>query len=164
MQFNVTTPVEPPEPESYVVEINTYRGDADGDSQLLMGPFKAGKDDESLQSLLETLRRIKERFPHGRGGSSEFSYESNVLGFAQWFGVNPSSTVEELQECYPQLVEKFGLETNLAVSALVKDFYSEEWPYQEGYPDMIEESLDNYKVFYYNEIGDKFNVEIDWEE
>lgn len=164
MRFDITTPVTVTPPDTYTVEVTTYRGDADGYSDFTMGPFKRGENEDSLQCLLETLRRTKERFPNGRGGSIEYSYENDVLGFVQWFGGSPCSTVEEMQEHYPKHLELFGAEVNLAISALAEDFYYEGWPTEEIYEGSFEESLDTYQVFYYDHNSVKFNVSVDWEE
>lgn len=159
MKLNITSPVAVVPPNSYTVEITTSRGDADGYSHFTMGPFKEGENEDSLQCLLETLRRTKERYTHGRRGSTEYAYINDVLGFVQWFGTSPCSTVEEMQENYPKQLELFGAEANQAIADLVKDFYCEDWPY-DGYE--IEESLDKYQVFYYNADSAKYDVEVVW--
>lgn len=159
MKLIITSPVPVVPPNSYTVEITTYRGDSDGDSHLIMGPFKRDEEEASLQCLLETLQRTKEQFPNGRLGNEEYSYTRTVLGFLQWFGASTCSTLEEMQENYPEELEIFGIDSSLAITSLVKEFYADNWPFQEG---CIEETLSKYEVFYYDEGSVKHNVEIDW--
>lgn len=140
--------------DSYVVEIQSMQGDADGYTKLKVGPFKKDKEEANLQSLLETLKRMK----------SEFSYDTgfkNILGFEQWFG--EAASFDDMHEWFPELLEKFGTEASQQIIDLSKN-HSIEWPNDPTSDYQTPEHLDKYKVFYYDAEGKKFKVEIDWEE
>lgn len=139
---------------SYVVEIQSMRGDADGYTKFNVGPFKKGKEEANLQSLLETLKRMK----------AEFSYDTgfrNVLGFEQWFG--EAGSFDDMHEWFPELLEMFGTEAHQQILDLSKN-HSSEWHNDPMNGYQTPEQLDEYKVFFYDSKGKKFHVEIDWEE
>lgn len=164
MEFVVTSLVAPPI-DSFMVEVHTYQGASDGDSVFSVGPFKRGLHEESLQSLIETLERVRETFQQG-SPTRETAHHSQVLGFQQWFGPDGYAEVDELRNDYPELVEKFGVEAHEELLRLTLDgrWYSP-WPednlrglgQNENYP---YETLNNYEVFYYDTDGNKFMVDV----
>lgn len=164
MEFAVMSRVVPPV-DCFVVEIHTYQGADDGNSVFSVGPFKKGQDEESLESLVETLERVRYTFRRG-SPTRETANHSDVLGFLHWFGPEEYSDMDVLRNEYPALVEKFGVEAHqeLARLAYKSDWYSP-WPednlrglgQNENYP---YETLNNYDVFYFDADGNKFVVEV----
>lgn len=156
MKFNITEsiPAKETPKDSYVIQIKVMQGDADGYRTFTMPPFTKDKDEISLQSLLETLKRME----------SEFSYETGykeILGFQQWFG--EVTSFEDLPKWFPELIEKFGLEVSEEFVTLSQHHRSE-WKPDPVYGYNSPERLYEYKVVYYDETGNKFAVKIDWEE
>lgn len=154
MKFNITKPIPTKETpkDSYVVQIKVMQGDADGYRKFTLPPFKKGSEEASLQNLLETLKRME----------SEFSYETGykeILGFQQWFG--EIRTIDDLPKWFPELLEKFGTETSEEIVTLSQR-HRGEWKPDPVYGYNSPEQLDEYKVLYYDETGNKFAVEIDW--
>lgn len=153
MKFQITTPASAPavDPDAYVVEVETMRGDGDGFETIKVGPFYRGQHEENLQSLLETLERMNEAFP--RGVAVRGSYR-DVLGFEQWFGEAwDMATVEEF---FPKLLELYGREVQEKLVELAEPVVEDmSWPYEEGRANR----LTGFHVYYYNADGEKFNVE-----
>lgn len=141
--------------ESYVVEIETMIGDGDGYPTSTLGPFKKNQDEASLQSLLETLKRMKEEHPYGMCGSDRYDM---VFGFEQWFPGDDGNDYELLERYSPKLIAKYGKEALMEVIELSKDHYGE-WKDDITTDGYSPEQLLGYKVFYYDKNGVKYNVE-----
>lgn len=156
MRIEVTTPVvEPPVPtESFVVVINTMQGDADGYNAFTVGAFKINKDMENLMHLLQTLKAMSEAYPYGRGGDD--SYEL-VPGFLQWFS-REALNMEDIKH-YPSLIALHGEEALVHAFKMSENFHTR-WPLDAMSDYEREETLESYKVFYYDSVGRKHNVEI----
>lgn len=163
MQLVVESPVpvaETPK-DSYVVEIQSMQGDADGYREFSVGPFKKGQDEAPLQSILETLKRMETGLSRDARGNSTYN---NVLGHLQWFGTE-LVTIEFLQEYYPEVLNTYGAEVHQELIDLTEN----ENHYAEWHGDAMtdyqhDEKLTKYGVIYYDEAGTKHTVKIDWEE
>jgi hypothetical protein len=151
-------PVAETPKDSYVVEIQSMQGDGDGYRDFTVGPFKKGQDEASLQSLLETLKRMDERFPNGRTGDGTYR---DVLGFQQWFGTDIVS-IEHFQEFYPQLLTEHGIAVHEELIQLAEHHFSE-WHGDAMTDYKRDEKLSKYEVFYYDGAGMKHTVDISWE-
>lgn len=152
MKLEVTTlvPPMPVDADSYSVEIETMRGDADGYETITVGPFYRGKHEENLQSLLETLDRMGKRFPNGMGGRDNYK---DVLGYEQWFGEIWNMEIAERD--YTELLDKHGREVHEKLIELAEPVVEDmSWPFDE----IQANQLDEYHVYYYNADGKKFNV------
>jgi hypothetical protein len=148
-------PVKDMPKDSYIVEIQSMQGDGDGYRDFTVGPFVKDRDEASLQSLLETLERMKTGFPPGviRNGAYR-----DVLGFLQWFGTE-EITIESLREYYPDLLSKYGEKAHQEIIDLTENHYSE-W-HGDALTDYTrDEKLTKYGVVYYDKTGTKYNVEI----
>lgn len=162
MKFKITTPLPQPT-DSFVVEITTYQGDSDGNSVFRVGPFVKGKDEESLQSLIETLERVLETFRWPTNQLENHHYD--VLGFYHWFS-NEDRSIEFMQENYPEILERHGVEVHTELARLTDGFYPD-WPMDHLYGlretryGFICESLRQYKVFYYDNAGVKYSVVVE---
>ena len=152
VQITISDPVLAGAIDSFMVEIQTVMGDADGYRDFTVGPFKRGGQESSLQSVLETLRRMENKVPRG-------DYD-DVLGYMEWFCAVRS--IDDLRKYEPALIARDGEEIHQEIMDLSTEHY-EEWhmdPIVDGaYP----EKLSEYKVFYYDERGIKHVVQIDFE-
>lgn len=164
MLFKITDPVDVPL-NHYVVEVNTYQGDADGDSVFIAGPFAKGEDEEALESVIETLERIKENFAWGQPRKYG-KYHSDVPGFLQWFDSN-YGRAEDVKECRPALYRSSDVEAMESMFRLSNQWY-QDWPMDHlansvlrDEDDTIYESLKSYHVFFYDSEGRKFNVTVE---
>ena len=159
MQLIITDLIPAPETptDSYVVEIQSMQGDADGYREFTVGPFKKGQDEVPLQSLLETLQRMKARFPNGMRGDSTYN---DVLGHLQWFGTE-TVTIEFLQEYYPEVLSTYGVEAHQELINVAENHYTE-WQGDALTDYKKDEKLTKYGVVYYDEAGTKRNVEVVW--
>lgn len=160
MQLVVESPVpvaETPK-DSYVVEIVSMQGDADGYREFSVGPFKKGQDEAPLQSLLETLQRMEAGLPRDARGNSTYN---NVLGHLQWFGTE-LVTIEFLQEYYPEVLNTYGPEVHQELIDLSENHYVE-WHGDAMTDYQHDEKLTKYGVMYYDEAGTKHSVKIIWD-
>ena len=137
MKFHIKDRIPSPHtPDSFEIVIDTYHGDMDGYATVVAGPFPGNnrKSREAMTSLLETLQRMKDAYPNGRGGGSEYGYE-NVEGFNAWFGEGESKDGEELPDPHSELADAF-------------EFFLE-WPTEpyEG----NDNSVWKFSIFYYDE-------------
>lgn len=152
MQLAINDPVPAVANDGYMVEIQTVMGDADGYRDFTVGPFKRGGQENSLQSVLETLRRMENKVPSG-------DYD-DVLGYQEWFCAVRS--IDDLRKYEPALIARDGEKVHQDIMDLSTEHY-EEWhsdPFLDGVaPQMLVE----YKVFYYDERGVKSFVQIDFE-
>lgn len=158
MQIVISDPVPTVAIDSYMVEIQTMMGDGDGYRVLTVGPFKRGQQEDSLQSLLETLKRMDEKFPRGMGGQDNYD---DVLGYYEWFCAVRS--IEELNKYGADLIARDGETVHQEILALSGDHY-EEWNMDAIVDGMRPEKLDEYKVFYYDAVGTKHTVQISLED
>jgi hypothetical protein len=162
MQLVILAPVpvkETPK-DSFVVEIESMQGDADGYREFSVGPFKKDQDEAPLQSLLETLKRMETGLSNGMRGNRTYN---NVLGHLQWFGTE-LVTIEFLQEYYPEVLNTYGAEAHQELIKLTEN----ENHYAEWHGDAMtgyqhDEKLTKYEVMYYDEAGIKHAVQINWE-
>lgn len=156
MQFIVKSAIPETEvpKDSYVVEIQSMQGDADGYREFTVGPFKKGQDEAPLQSVLETLQRMKAR---GMRGNSTYN---DVLGHLQWFGTE-TVTIEFLQEYYPEVLSTYGVEAHQELIDMTENYYTE-WHGDAMTDYQQDEKLTKYGVVYYDEAGTKHVVEIVW--
>lgn len=159
MKFIITDPIpvaEPPK-DSYVVEVQSMQGDADGYHDFTVGPFKKGQDEAPLQSLLETLERMDAAF--SPGGRRPDTY-NDVLGHLQWFGTE-IVTIDSLRQHYPNLLNKHGEEVHQELIDLTQnENHYAEWRGDAMTDYTRDERLTKYGVVYYNEAGVKFKVEV----
>jgi hypothetical protein len=154
----ITRVVVAPVPrDSYVVEVQSMQGAGDGYTDFTVGPFRRGEHEANLQNLLETLKRMEERFPNGLRADTY----RNILGFEQWFG--SVEDMEGLEEHHPELLAKFGAEAHQKIINLSKDHYSE-WHNDATCGYQSAEKLTKYEVFYHDPTGAKFSVKVDWED
>lgn len=161
MQLVILAPIPPEEvpQDSYIVEIQSMQGDADGYREFTVGPFKKGQDEAPLQSLLETLKRMETGLSRDARGNSTYN---NVLGHIQWFGTE-IVTIEFLQEYYPEVLNAYGAEAHEELIKLTEN----ENHYAEWHGDAMTdyqhvEKLTKYEVMYYNEAGIKHSVQVNW--
>lgn len=124
--------------DSYVVEIETMYGDADGYGKIIVGDFKKGEE-SYLEDLLKTCNRMKDEYPYGRGGGENYNH---VEGFNKWFDID--DTTEEEYEAIPERI---------------KNDLSTYWEY-DPQGDGTHASYDGHKVFYYDENGVKYKVSV----
>lgn len=71
-------------PNSYSVEVKVMAGDADYYDGFTVHGFEPSRDEELLEELLRLFGRIDSFYPHGRGGSEEYTLRK-VPGFNSWF-------------------------------------------------------------------------------
>jgi hypothetical protein len=144
-------PVEETPTDSYVVVIESMQGDADGYRKFTVGPFLKNKDEAPLQSLLETLKRMMDI--HGRD-------YNEVLGFQQWFG--EFTSIEDLQNYYPNVISKYGVDVNKELIAMTENHFSE-WHGDATANYQYLEKITGYWVFYYDEKAVKHTVQVHWD-
>lgn len=149
MQLNICDPVPAVAFDSYMVEIQTVMGDADGYRDFTVGPFKRGEQEASLQNLLETLRRMDE--------ASRSDYD-DVLGFSEWFCVVRS--IEEMRKYASALIARDGEKVHQEIMDLSTAHY-EEWHMDPISGGTIPQGLSDYSVFYYDNAGVKHTVAIE---
>lgn len=65
----------------YILKVDAMIGDADGDKDVELGPFKKGEEDQ-LQDAIETCDRMLKAYPGGRGGGDDYNH---IEGFEKWF-------------------------------------------------------------------------------
>lgn len=146
--------------DGYMVEVRAMGGDADYYRDFAVGPFKRGEHEENLQSLLETLDRMKAKFEYS--GMSWYENYNDVLGFYEWFhGIH---ILEVLIERHGDaLVARDGAEIHQEIMALSKD-HSSRWHGDAMVDCERPESLTSYRVFYYDAAGFKHEVRVDRED
>ena len=137
MKINIGNKVKTPI-DSYVVEVETMYGDADGWGRVIVGDFKIGEE-EYLEDLLKTCERMDEAYPHGRGGWDNYNH---VEGFNKWFSID-DTTDEEYD----------------SMSARMKELASE-WEF-DPQSDGSHASFYGYNVFYYDKNGVKHSVSVE---
>lgn len=156
MKISITNPVvvELNPVSSYVVEVESMMGDGDGYSKFNVGIFK---EDEMnfLECLLETLNRMSVAFPHGMSGSDDYE---KVLGFPQWFG--EGFDLDEMKRYYLKNLALHGVEANQNILDNYKADYSDCWNMDATSDYQSPESFVGYKVFFYDENGIKYDVEV----
>lgn len=163
MQFNITSRIAPPV-DCFMVEVHTYQGDSNGNSVFTVGPFRRGADEASLQSLIETLDRVRENFRWGN--PDRLPYHDDILGFLHWFDSTDYSDMNVLRDEHPEVVARYGVEVHEELARLAEGWYPE-WPWDQlikfGPDDRtpVMEKLEKYLVFYYDTEGDKFSVEVE---
>lgn len=140
--------------DSYTVAIELMRGDGDGYTTITMGPFKRNEHEASLYCLLETLQRMKARYPNGRRGGNTDAYDG-VLGFVQWFG--EVGSVEDLKKWHPQLLTSYSEKEHQEIIDAIEvgEFYGEWYSH-----DDTQDSLTAYEVYYYDDDSSKYAVQV----
>lgn len=127
-------------PNSYELEIRAMSGDADAYHKFTVGPFLKDEDEPALQHLIETLTRMKEEYPNGRGGyDSEYDH---IEGFYNWFD-------EDAAEKSNTLVQDF----------LRKRKINLYWPY-DATDEESSASYDSHEVFYYDDNRKQHSVTV----
>lgn len=161
MQFSIASPVVPPL-DCFMVEVRTYQGDESGDTVFSVGPFRRDADEASLQSLIETLDRVRDNFRWGN--PDRLAHHEDILGFLHWFDSSDYSNMGDLRNDYPELVEMYGVEAHEELARLTDGWYPD-WPLDhlrgfgsEGRHAL--ERLGEYEVFYYDADGNKFAVNV----
>jgi hypothetical protein len=140
--------------DSYVVEIQTMLGYGNVYRDFTVGPFKRGEQEASLQSLLETLGRMAEKFPHGMGGIDNYD---DVLGYYEWFCAIRS--IEGLMKLV-DLIARDGAKVHHEIMSLSTEYWVE-WHMDAIVDCLRPERLTDYEVFYYDEAGMKHTVQTD---
>lgn len=144
MEFEIArNPLEPKYKDCFVFEVEVMYGDADGYGLLEVSGFKKDceKSKSHMEDLVKSLEGMRSAYPHGRGGSDDYDH---VEGFSKWFGGEIS---DEFREWYENLEE------------WEQKFYWNDWPYNpDGYG--VQASFEEYKIFYYDETGNKYEVEL----
>ena len=128
----------------FVVEVEVMYGDADGSDVLEISGFKENCETSMthMEFLLNTLLRMKDAYPHGRGGMDTYDH---IEGFLKWFS---GEMLDELREWYEGLAR------------FEQKFYEQaEWPYNPPSYD-VQASYSSHKVFYYDEHGNKHKVTV----
>lgn len=137
MRFIIGAPIANSHtPESYEVEVKVMFGDGDGYDTFIVGPFLKDKDEELLQHLIETLERMEQAYPHGRGGGDEYNH---VEGFAAWFEEDYDE--EEATEDGDTLAETIN-----AFYARNKNYPN--WPHDVTYMETSASYNDSWVVYY----------------
>lgn len=156
--------------EAYVVEVTTFWGNDDFFKwdTLELGPFKEGEHEANLYSLVETCQRMSDLYSRVLRHESDYS---KVLGFEPWF--NPTEfglpELEAFMEQNPEITTKYGIDviTDLFNKA---EGFAETYPYAVRWDSSISAEddtppvLKQYKVFYFDSDGKKFEVDITWSE
>lgn len=94
-----------------------------------------------MEELVKTLDGMKTAYPDGRGGYDTYNH---VEGFSRWFG---GEILDDFREEYEKMEE------------WEQRLHWNDWPYDsDGYG--IQSSFDSYKVFYYDEYGNKYEVAV----
>lgn len=153
MKLKITTlvPAVLPDPNTYVVEIESMRGDGEDYRTFTIGPFYRDNDEASLESALQTLERMTQRFPSGMLGGNSYS---DVPGFLHWFG--QLWDLDNFETNFPDQV-KYGREYHETLLDLAESLRSDDvWPSDDYGND---DELVGYRVYYYTSDGEKFNVE-----
>lgn len=138
MEFIIERKEEKKSRDYFEVEIKTIIGDANGSDFLSIGRFF--NDNEYTKGvmvdLVETLDRMKEKFPNGKGGNDSYG---NVEGFQRWF----RGIADEVYE---------------NTDPSVQDFYEEyDWPCDiYGNHNL----LHSYSISYYDDNGKKHKVTV----
>lgn len=141
--------------DSYTVEIETMIGDADGYSNLTVGPFKRVEHWENLTSLLTLLTEMKK--------DSFIERYTHIVGFLQWF--NPEvKTLDGLTgyDHYFRYLEEDEEKEHETILSLARGF-TQEWPYDPRTDEGYHQILANFKVFYYDYTGTKYHTEVTME-
>lgn len=134
MKFNIKEPVQKEGvPNTFIVELKWMHGDADAYTTTTSKVFKKGQDEWALEELLLTLDEILELV-------TEDYYEH--VGYSKWFELYNYDFTEEEEARYAPFK---CLEVEYDVSA------------GQGFA-----SLQNYKVYYYDESLNKCLVEVDY--
>jgi hypothetical protein len=136
--------------DSYMVEVvaETFKGISE--TRFTLGPFKRVPHQANLESLLQTLERIK------IDGDNESYYW--VLGFGQWFDKEITS-FEKLDGGYTHSAADFyPREEHEELFALSRGFV-QNWPVEPS-DDGYMQKLVSYKVYYYDYNGVKYNTEV----
>lgn len=142
-----------------MVEVRAMGGDANYYRDFTVGPFKRGEQEANLQSLLETLNRMKEKFKDS--GMSWYENYDDVLGYYEWFhGIH---TLESLIGKHGNaLVARDGAEIHQKIMNLSKD-HSSRW-HGDGMVDYESpEQLVAFEVVYYDVVSAKYTVRVDRE-
>lgn len=150
---------------TFSVEISAYAGDADYYQSFSVDGFRKGEDEDLLENLVSLLRRLKTAYPHGRGGSHEYSYV-RVKGFEPWFGIEGSEYFEHLDGEDPEIskrlaaeVEAFNTRVQKAKIEIGAPSNWPEWPFDSTCDS--ECSLDKFEIFFYDENLIKHEVQIE---
>lgn len=165
MEFVVGKALPPQNiPNSFSVEIKAYAGDADYYQSFSVDGFRKGEDEDLLENLVSLLRRLKTAYPHGRGGSREYSY-IRVKGYEPWFSIDSPEYFEHLDGEDPETskalaaeIEAFNTRVqNVKIEMGVRSNWPE-WPYDSTCES--ECSLDKFQIFFYDENLVKHEVQI----
>lgn len=154
--------------DAFVVHIRVMHGDADGYDTFQVGPFDASTDKEALKSLLRTLKAMDDRYPRGRGGGDEYSY-NYVPGFEGWFGTSYANTKEEYEKnCWAKVpYADFAPQRAYAEQVYSKLKNYSDWPSDismgGGFDLHNEASLDKFSVVYYSDEGVQHNVSVEFD-
>lgn len=159
MQLTITDLIPAVANDSYMVEVRAMGGDADYYRDFTVGPFKRDEHEANLQSLLETLDRMYNKFKNS--GMSWSDNYNDVLGYYEWFhGIH---TLEILIGRHGDaLVARDGAEIHQKIMDLSKD-HSSRWHGDAMVDCESPEQLSSYSVFYYDEAGSKHAVRVDRE-
>lgn len=150
MLIKRTTPIQPFY-DSYVVEITVEAFKADHDSYLTLGPFKRVQHSENIEHLLRTLETVKTD-----GDNENYHW---ILGFSPWF--NPQiTTFEELKAYHSYSAADFHSEEEHEEVFRLSRGFAKEWPMEPNNSDGYYQTLGDYRVFYYDFNGNKYNTEV----
>jgi hypothetical protein len=117
----------------YEIVVNTMEGDADDNHEAII-QFETNKEGiELLRECIIALVIIKKHYPHGMGGGHNFYAKCPY--WMKWF------MYDEFREENPNVT-------------YVKEWY---WEGNSGTPD----SFDGYELFYYDEVGKKYQCTVD---
>lgn len=163
----------------YSVEIEVMSGDGDDYEKFSVVGFQPGVDEELLNNLLKLLDRLREFYPHGRGGGEEYSY-TKVPGFEPWFSdssvdhageewlYTPETESEWLElidlgervESFQEGVRERALRLQAKIEAMP------EWPSDvallDAYDTHGEATFVSYRVFFHDENLVKREVRVDF--
>lgn len=157
MKLSITTPVPLLETSrnNFVVEITTNNEHTEEQSYLTVGPFKRHSEEVNLQSLIQLLASMEEM---ARTAEEDEKYDYDyVLGFYQWFSPDVTD-MSDFETYYPFIINTHGKEVLERLFELSEGFTTE-WPMDTSHG-FHHEMIAGYKVFYYDESGTKFNVEV----
>lgn len=144
MKFKIKEQVMPKYKDSFVVKIKVMHGDADGYSELEVSGFRGNcqKSKLHMEDLIQTLKEMEAEYPHGRGG---FDTYDHLEGFPKWFG---GEILDEHRDWYEDLED------------WEQKMYWSDWPLSpDGYG--TQASFESYSVYYYDENGVKYYVEVE---
>lgn len=116
----------------YVIKMDTYFGDADGDAT-----FKIEVKPEKIQQVIAEALIIQEQFPNGRGGCSRRYDQTNYFNM-------PHELYKANGEAHDGYFEWFDQEG--------PEYYPYSGDYEQNY------SLRDFEVFWYDADGQKFKV------